>query len=178
MEEWIKLMKVKMNRIYIYIWEMIKILTEDYCIINPKIYLKRTTNRNDRNMIHADNRITKTDTSCYEKGKEGELGGKRRSFTIGSTLTNPELWNQSDFNNISASLCLFNPLDCVFICIISEMILLYHAASLSRMRTLFQSNSWLCNRCVEITEGMPLLLLMSFLCSLILVISRLFVWPT
>jgi len=71
------------------------------------------------------------------------------------------------------SLCLFNPLNYVFMCIISKMILLYHEDSLSNMWTLFQSNSWSCKQCVEITEGIPLFLLISFLCSLILVVIRL-----
>jgi len=41
-----------------------------------------------------------------------------------------------------------------------------------------QSNSWLSKRWEDMTEGVPLFLLISFLCSLILVVRRLFVWPT
>jgi len=46
-------------------------------------------------------------------------------------------------DKISVSLCLLIPLDCILICIISDMILLYQEVSLSKMWELSQSNSWL-----------------------------------
>jgi len=46
-------------------------------------------------------------------------------------------------DKISMSLCLFKPFGCILMCIISEMTLLYQEASLSKMKNLSQSNSYI-----------------------------------